>query len=91
MTNCPYCGHKMNTAKELPKMTPREFKLYNLLLENGRTYTSISEIKEKLFSSIDKGADTSIRVAIHYLNKKLEAIGQKITNHNRVGWRIEEL
>lgn len=72
-------------------MTPREFKIYNILLENGRTYTPVSEIKEKLFSDIDKGADASIRVAIHYLNKKIEAIGQKITNHNRVGWRIEEL
>lgn len=89
MTNCPYCGHKINTTKELPKMSKREFKVYNILLNGGREYTLHSTLMREVFGD-KEGTHTSVRVCIHYLNNKLRKIGQVIVNHRGVGYRLEE-
>ena len=83
MTKCPYCGSKVNTTKELPKLSPREFKVFNILLQRGRAYTKPDEL-------IDSGPEVSARVVIHNLNRKLASHGMVITNHRGTGYRLEE-
>jgi DNA-binding response OmpR family regulator len=83
VTKCPYCGGKINTSKELPRMSPREFKIFNLLLNKGRAYTKASEIA-------GGGVETTTRVAISNLNKKLKSFGLVITNYHGIGYRLEE-
>ena len=91
MTKCPYCGGKINTAKELPPLSPREFKVYNVLLNNGRQYTKVNDLKAAVFGAPEEGSDTSIRVTVHYMNKILAKSKQKISCHRKVGYRLEEL
>lgn len=90
MTKCPYCGHKINTTKELPEMNPREFRVYNTLLNNGRDYTSQADLLLTINNNGEEGKSSSLRVVIHYLNKKIVDIGQTIVCHRKVGYRLEE-
>ena len=86
MTNCPYCGHKINTSIEVPRMSPREFKIYKLLIQNGRQYTSIAAIMDAI--SVTK--EGTARTAVCNLNKRIAKNGLVAVNLNRVGYRLEE-
>lgn len=84
MTKCPYCGGKLNTSRELPPLTPKEFKIFNTILENGRSYTKPSKI-------IEGSPEVSIRVVVSNINKKLKKFRMTIVNYRGVGYRLEEL
>lgn len=84
MTKCPYCGSKINTAKELPDLTPREFVIFNTLLSSGRKRLKAEEL-------MPDNPGATVRVAIHNINKKIKSHGMVIKNLNGTGYRLEEL
>lgn len=83
MTKCPYCGSKIDTSKEGPNLFPREQRVFDILVNAGRSFTKVDDLLGPT------GSATTIRVIINSLNKKLKKHKMEIVNNRGTGYRIE--
>lgn len=93
MTKCPFCGGKLSGSGALvPLLTARHHKIYNLIAEAGPNGLAQDVILAKLYpTGYTDGKKVALRVAVHYLNNKIGAIGQRIKSRKGVGYYLSSV
>lgn len=80
--------HEATLAGEALKLTPTEFALLKVLVQNAGRIVTQQQIMREVWANEAARQDLNLRVYINHLRKKLGAIGPAIVNEPGIGYRL---
>jgi two-component system KDP operon response regulator KdpE len=80
--------HEASARGELMKLTPTEFALLKVLVQNAGRIVTQKQIIREVWGTENTSQSHSLRVFINHLRKKLDTAGLSIVNEPGIGYRL---
>ena len=76
MSHCPYCGGKLTGKIAVPRMSARQRRIYDAIINAGQNGISQADLASAMYNGgkVGRGFAVMLRVKVHEINKIIQGL-----------------